>query len=222
MGSSPGGHWPGKRTKPLHEIDLELHITLFLKVLSCYYDLKHANVEWTQCNAFFQKIEKYDDDEQNVGWIHKDDGDELAGLIYLTPNANPNTGTSLFSVKPEAADKHVEFTNNPEKMAFYDGNRILKEDYLRALNEHNDMFYETIKFQNVYNRLITYSSDEYHRANSFNAGDEERLTLVFFMRGIKQGHEGMRIGRYPSTRVKDNFNFDSKFETRIRYVQANR
>ena len=93
-----------------------------------------------------------------------DNSDELAGLVYLTPNANPDSGTSL----------------------------------------------ETVRFQNLYNRLITYDANELHKANSFEC-DQSRLTLVFFIRDIKNDN----IKRSPLNRVQDKFNFDSQFEKQI-------
>ena len=55
-------------------------------------------------------------------------------------------------------------------------------------------FDETIRFNNMYNRMICYNTFEWHSAMSTNAGDDDRLTLVFFIRGI---HAGM----YPLSRV---------------------
>lgn len=216
MTKSDNGAWPGKRTLPLHEIDRDFYNTLMLKVLSGYYDLKHDNVSWESCVAYFQKIDKYESEDENVGWIHKDKtNDDLAGIIYLTPNANPDAGTSLFNLKDTSQNKFVEFATNPDKHAFYNGGHVIKEDYINNLKEHNDLFLESVRFQNIYNRFICYS-DEYHRANSFDTGNESRLTLVFFMSGIKQGV----TSRYPLSRIKDNYNFDSKLKDRIKYVQT--
>ncbi len=216
------GSWPGYRTAPLHEIDNEFHITLMLKVLSAYYDLKYANVSWSSCRAHFQVIPKYsneDDDVKNIGWIHQDDGDELAGIIYLTPNADVNSGTSLFSLKKEHENTYLKFSNNPHKHAMYNGMRIDKEEYKNALHQHNDKFLETLKFGNVYNRLIVYGSQEYHRANSFVTNSEDRMTLVFFMNGIKSGTDD-RTSRYPLSRVKDSENFDQNLKARIKYLNS--
>ena len=55
-------------------------------------------------------------------------------------------------------------------------------------------FDETIRFNNVYNRMICYNTFSWHGAMSTNARDDDRLTLVFFIKGI---HAGM----YPLSRV---------------------
>ncbi len=53
---------------------------------------------------------------------------------------------------------------------------------------------ETIRFNNVYNRMICYNTFSWHGAMSTNARDDDRLTLLFFIKGI---HAGM----YPLSRV---------------------
>ena len=68
----------------------------------------------------------------------------LAGLIYLTKDANLNSGTSIF----------------------------------------NDASKETINISNVYNRLIMYDGNPFHRANHFHTGQNERLTLVWFIKNL--------------------------------------
>lgn len=217
---SVDGSWPGLRSAHLHEIDHEFHVTLFLKVLSCYYDLKNDNVSWSACHAQFQHIPAYEkgvDDIRNNGWIHRDVGDEIAGIIYLTPNADINSGTSIFRLKSEYKDSYLPYANNPSKHALYNGNRIIEEDYRKSLKSHNNKFEETMRFGNVYNRLVMYSASEYHRANSFVTNGEDRLTLVFFMRGLKSGNDE-RVSRYPSTRVRDKENFDDALKTRINYL----
>lgn len=221
---SDDGHWPGVRTSPLHILDKQFHNTLFLKVLASYFDLKWSDVSWDECRAFFQLITPYsnnEDDMENTGWIHRDDGDDLAGLIYLTPNANLNSGTSLFNLKPEYEDSFTKYGNNPEKQAFYGEDKSIIETYRKVMLKHNNKFYEKTRFNNLYNRCILYDSNEYHKANSFSTGEDERLTLVFFMKGVKSGSlGGERKSRYPLNRVKDYENFDEKLMNRLEYVNT--
>ena len=211
MKPSEDGSWPGLRSKSLHEIDNELHQNIFLKILSVYYDLKYADISWGSGRAFFQSIPKYKgSDSINKGWIHMDNSDELAGLVYLTPNANPDSGTSLFKLKDEFKETYVPFARSPDKHNFYTDRKITDKNYIKSLEKHNNQFVETVRFQNVYNRLITYDANELHKANSFEC-DQSRLTLVFFIRDIKNDN----IKRSPLNRVQDKFNFDSQFEKQI-------
>lgn len=219
---SEDGSWPGYRTLPLHEIDREFQVSLVLKILSAYYDLKYTNVSWTSCNAYFHVIPKYSEDTNslsNVGWVHQDEETDLAGIVYLTPNADVNSGTSLFNLKKEYENSYLRFSNNPQKHAMYNGMRVDEEEYKKALYQHNDKFVETARFGNVYNRLVMYSAQEYHRINSFVTNSEDRMTFVFFMRGIKSGVDE-RASRYPLSRVKDSDNFDNNLKARIKYLNS--
>ena len=212
---SKEGSWPGLRSASLHDINEEVHITLILKILSSYFDLKFTDVSWDSASIMFQETTPHDrnDDILNQGWIHQDKEDDLAGLIYLTPDANPESGTSLFNIKKDRQKDFLHFTRQVEKHAFYKGENIKQEDYVRALTEHNNFFYEKTRFANIYNRMIMYDSNEYHRANTVNAGNDPRLTLVFFINGIKTGDD-----RFPVQKVVDRTNFDSKLISRIKSI----
>lgn len=216
---SPTGSWPGLRSASLHDINEEVHITLILKILSSYFDLKFTDVSWDNASIMFHETTPHDRNNNNVvnqGWIHNDRGCELAGLIYLTPDANPEAGTSLFNIKKDRQQDFLHFTRHVEKHAFYKGENIKQDDYVRALTEHNSFFYEKTRFGNIYNRMIMYDSNEYHRANSINTGKDSRLTLVFFINGIKTGDN-----RFPVQKVVDNTNFDSKLISRIKSIGEN-
>ena len=61
-------------------------------------------------------------------------------------------------------------------------------EYKKLVNDVEENFEETIKFNNIYNRLIAYDGNDYHKCNSFYTGQKERLTLVFFVRTIKSNN----------------------------------
>jgi len=218
MQPDPKGAWPGARTDFLHNIDSEFFQSIMLKCLSAYYDLKYSNISWDDSKVSFQLIPPWDgkkDDPTNVGWIHKDLGDDLAGIIYLTPNADPDSGTSLFNLKPEWENLHLDYNRQPAKHMWQLGDKISKEEYIKELETHNNKFYEKTRFQNIYNRLVMYDSSEYHRANNFFTGTNDRLTLVFFLSGVRAGSTESRSSRYPQTRVVDPHNFDDRLRSRI-------
>tara|TARA_B100000287_G_scaffold322415_1_gene306342 strand:+ start:55 stop:825 length:771 start_codon:yes stop_codon:yes gene_type:complete len=207
---SHDGAWPGVRSDELFKVNDVVNQHIICKILSAYFDMSYVNFGWTHSNACFQQIPKM---SVNEGWVHQDTsadkGDiDLAGLIYLTPDADPNGGTSLMRVKPEYKNKLVSKTN-PEKHFYYTGGEISDEDYTAALKRNNDKFYETVRFQNIYNRLIIYDAQEFHRANSFDVGDSDRLTLVFFIGGINSDT------LLPRERVV-NEDFDATIESAIK------
>ena len=95
---------------------------------------------------------------------------------------------------------------NPDWSATY---LDVEKYYTEQYNNHLNYFIEKTRFQNIYNRLIMYDSNEFHRANSYYVGSEEetRLTLVYFIGGIK-------AGRFPLNRIKYE-EYDSFIDYRL-------
>lgn len=207
MESHPEGNWPGKRTKALFQIDKDLNTAIMLKILSCYYDLTYQDISWERGRLFFQEIPAFSpekNDIRNRGWIHQDTTSdniyELAGLIYLSENIDPDSGTSLFKL---VKDDYVTYQRHFAKhLLFGKEEDFDKEYYTNQYEKHESFFLEKTRFQNVFNRLIMYDPNEFHRANNyFSTETESRLTLVYFIGGLK-------AGRYPMERIK-NEEYDS-------------
>ena len=113
------GNQPGKRSKQLWELDPELHNTILKKILSCYYDLDYMILSWQVSNMSFLEIPRFHEAKSNIknkGWIHQDvdvfGSDEVAGLIYLTPGIDEDSGTSLFNLKANTIIKSEEVSAN--------------------------------------------------------------------------------------------------------------
>ena len=51
-----------------------------------------------------------------------------------------------------------------------------RDEYIREYNLYHDEFIETIKIDNVYNRLVLFGGDTYHGVRTI--GTEERLTIA--------------------------------------------
>ena len=172
-----GGDKPGLRSKQLWEINPELHSAILKKVLSIYFDLDYVDVSWSLSEMSFHRNPRSGDikeEDGNKGFIHQDAilerkrhngvDNEVAGLIYLTPDIHPDSGTSLWNLKPGS---------------------IISASGEVGVNEHNAKFTEKLRFQNHFNRLIAYDASEWHAANSYWSDGEDRLTLAFFIGGIE-------------------------------------
>jgi len=210
--SDNSGKWPGVRSKPLHQIDDGLNNYILLKIFSVYFDLNYHNVSWKNSVCYFQEIKKYSkkkNDLKNIGWIHQDNDEHLAGIIYLNPNAPLDTGTSLYNLKEEEEKTYVSFEKQLEKEKFYSGKKISNDEYNLSLMKHNNRFYEKTKFNNVFNRLVVYDASEFHKANNFYIENENRLTLVFFVKNITLD------SNWPCQKIKDEKNFDNHIENLI-------
>ena len=208
------GAWPGYRTEPLLEKNEELTRQIIIKILSCYWNLDFEQIFWNSCNMGFQSIPSLDKDKNNAknkGWIHRDGNDprclhypntspvqqELAGLIYLTPDIERDTGTSLFVAKKDQTLEHYDASMEIRKKVHL-GKRVNEEEIKDKWEKHRSCFVEKVRFENIYNRLIMYDTKEFHGVNSYYIpeGKDDRLTLVFFI-------EGIRANKWPLQRVRE-------------------
>jgi hypothetical protein len=206
------GRQPGKRSKQLWEIDQSLHNAIIRKTLSCYYDLDYVNISWQNSNCSFHEIPRFSEDKNDIinkGWIHQDAAvlgtDEVAGLIYLTPDIDPDSGTSLWSLKSGVkieiqADSFYD--QNEQGWHNEDGSFANGEEYRKLYLEQQESLVEKLRFQNIFNRMITYDTMEWHGANSYyhEDGKDPRLTLAFFIAGIESDSE------FPLKRGKNSEN----------------
>ena len=130
----PDGDWPGKRTKPLWKINKELNQVLMMKILSCFYDFTYQDMSWETSNLYFQEIpafSKNKNDVKNRGWIHSDEpGTDVAGLVYLTPGIDPDSGTSLFTWKNQNDNnEYMAHKHQFAKHLLYSEGDTVDEDY---------------------------------------------------------------------------------------------
>ena len=179
--------WPGKRTKLLDEIDPYFFKMFCEKLFSIYYDFS-SPVEWTILTTF-QLVPSFSSDvnsPKNLGFVHKDDYEInglrvcYAGIIYLTPNINKNCGTSIFRCKKNITD---DFYDIPVKENFY--GKGIDTDFDKYMTIERNKFEETIRFDNIYNRMISFDSSSFHGVNSFYSDKEPRLTQPFFVAKIE-------------------------------------
>jgi hypothetical protein len=174
------GKWPGERTDCLYEINKNFWETFYKRLFSIFYDTNYYRLGWNAYSSF-QKIYPYSLDKdsiKNIGWIHNDNDVILAGLIYLTPNTEKESGTSIYRQNGFLdQDSYLKYKHN-----FFKGNIVTNYD--DKLKEHNSYFEETVRFDNIYNRLVAYDGEEYHAASSYYSSSQPRLTQVFFVKKI--------------------------------------
>ena len=168
--------FPGTRTENLLTVDNEEcndFANFFIRKLlnEVYTNITDLNID-----IRFHKYPILDDNSLNEGWIHIDNYDLIAGLVYLnTDFEDLSAGTSFFT-SPE--------TLNPPDNIREDFNEDFKSvditKYKDALSTYNSQFKKTIAVGNLYNRLITYDSYLYHRPTNYSIKTgNSRLILVF-------------------------------------------
>ncbi len=179
------GGYPGLRTVDISLIDKDFFTQFSNKIFSLFVN-DISVVQNYHLRTSFQLIKKFDNDPlspKNKGWIHFDSDAIFAGIIYLSPNISPNTGTSIFRLTNESTLDHSEC-----KQIFYEGLRV-PDNYDQIITRHNSSYTETIRFDNVYNRMICFDATQAHGVNSFYTEDEPRLTQVFFVHALESGVE---------------------------------
>lgn len=192
------GRYPGKRTESIHLTNKKLYDYLATMFFSVFYDYLNP-VKWN-IDITFQLVEPYDDDEDsyfNKGWIHTDTNRLLAGILYLTPNADLNSGTSIYMQKNKKTsfEKLVDYPQ-PEKIKLYLHGKK-SDDYVKKMDKFHSKFIETVNVKNVYNRLLAFDANTWHAAQNFQTHSEPRLIVNFFVQRIESP------SRPPLVRNKD-------------------
>ena len=163
------GNFPGKRTEPILNESTKEYIS---KLIS-----PAGEIEWAdnkEYNGSFQYTTKND-----TSWIHADEHNHWAGVLYLTPNAPLNSGTGIF--------KHKE-TGLYKIPRMVDGS-IDRELTNKIYNDAGDISkWELVNYiGNVYNRLVIYQGDLFHTSLDYfgNNLEDGRLFQTFFFDTLK-------------------------------------
>jgi hypothetical protein len=166
------GNWPGKRTNSLWDIDQEIYKKFGNRIHRIYHDIPP---EYWELQAHFQKIEPFPNDKRNQGWIHTD-GTWFGGIIYLTKDPSPNSGTSIYNAHKVSSYK---VTKNYKEM-LYRGEDVDIDDYNEAWDAMREQYTKTVTVENIYNRFVLFSGQTFHGVETF--GTKPRLTMNFFGR----------------------------------------
>lgn len=165
--------YPGSRTKDLLELDEILYHKICEKFTSVFHNFKHDLIRWSISTSFQSVTEDFE-----YGIIHQDHDTVFAGVLFLTPNAPLNSGTSLF--------KENSSFNQENYIKSLKENDDRFKNNLKINSDYHNMFDEIVRVNNVYNSLIIYEGQHHHAANHFFGKTREtsRLTQVFFVKRV--------------------------------------
>jgi hypothetical protein len=179
--------FPGSRTIEIRELSMSLYEKMCKKLISVFHIADYDVMRW-QINTSFQIVEA----EYGNGLIHQDANTVFAGVLYLTPNAPLNSGTSLFK-KNDTYDDDVYWKTIKENDVHFKNKAPIDFSY-------HSMFDEVVRVNNVYNSLILFEGDIHHSANQFfgTTKQNSRLAQVFFITRIDANKESS----FPIKRMK--------------------
>ena len=164
--------WPGKRTKHVVELD-ETYANVVLSRIAMLAG-NYFNVSDVSIRSYFQMSTAKDGDS----WVHQDNNINVAAVLYLTPNAPSNSGTTLYDCNDE--QKWTSYMSNQEG---YNKLKTINSKEDRELYE--SLFTPRDIVGNVFNRLVMYKGTEFHKSNNYfgDSLENARLIQVFFITG---------------------------------------
>jgi Family of unknown function (DUF6445) len=179
--------YPGSRTKDLFDLDSALHEKICKKLVSVFHNAENDHMRWALSTSFQSVTEEY-----KQGVIHTDQNTVFAGVLYLTPDAPLEGGTSLF--KPNKNFDEVKY-----QQALVDNDERFKAGEIAMRTDYHTMFDEIVRVNNVYNTLIIYEGRHFHAANQFfgKTLKDSRLAQVFFVNKI----DAQKQSVFPISRV---------------------
>jgi hypothetical protein len=166
--------YPGSRTKDLFDLDKNLHDKVCNKLISVFHNTEHDFMRWA-ISTSFQSVT----DEYKQGVIHTDTNTIFAAVLFLTPEAPLDAGTSLYRKSKTFDEAHY-------KQALADNDVRFKAGDIGMSTEYHQMFDEVVRVNNVYNTIVIYEGRHFHAANQFfgKTLEDSRLTQVFFINKI--------------------------------------
>jgi hypothetical protein len=168
--SDPNHKFPGKRSKPLHEINPEF----FKYVNNKFLKLFGFDTYSFTSTSHFQLV----DDNYKAGWVHHDPN-LITIVTYLNKTPNKDSGTVIYSQKTEGfGNIHTD-----KKEGVYKG-VMAEEEAEQYRLENNNRFQEEIIVKNKFNRLLAFDSNLFHGVQDFSNG-EPRLTLISFVTSLE-------------------------------------
>lgn len=180
--------YPGSRTPDVFDLDVELHEQICKKLISVFHNAEHDYMRWAISTSFQSVTEEF-----GKGVLHTDTNTVFAAVLYLTPNAPLNSGTSLFKKNEKFNLEKYTKALEQNDVLFKSGKKVMSTDY-------HSMFDEVVRVNNVYNTLILYEGDTFHAANKFfgNSLKNSRLAQVFFINRV----DAQKESSFPLNRKK--------------------
>jgi len=170
------GNYPGKRTHSCATEEIRQHLQKFIQPFTGDITLWSDKDNYVNANGCFQYTL-----ESDVSWMHTDaDVTDWAGVLYLTPDAPLSSGTGLY-----------EFKDDKSRFGLQNLDRTLLDAHAQNLEAWN----EIDRIGNVFNRLILFNAQHWHRSLDYFGDSKEngRLFQLFFFSTEKKLTDNIKI-----------------------------
>lgn len=161
--------WPGIRSDHVMELDGQFANVVLGQIaeISKKFFINNPNAN-VNIRSFFQICRESDGDS----WIHQDNDVDVAGILYLSPDAPISSGTTLYKC------------NDINTWSSLDIEQMMKINRIERRELYDNLFTPVDVIGNVYNRLVMYKGDIFHKSNDYFGSSKEdaRLTQVFFLK----------------------------------------
>lgn len=172
----PRGHWPGMRSDYLEKLDQDLCDVVMFNILQHLPQFK----KFETFESTFQLI----NENYVKGWIHDDAPNlNVAGFVYLYPNAPEHSGTSFFGDDGISKEQYVDIWKDD---VLSPPERPPRVEYEKYREDHASSFTKQAEIDHVFNRCVIFDPKVWHSADNFfgTTKDNTRLTLVFFGKAV--------------------------------------
>lgn len=157
------GNYPGNRTISYANEAIKSEIQKFIEPFGG--KITSFPIETNSYNGAFQYTTS-----RERSWVHIDSYNNWAGVLYLTPNAPLDSGTSFYKIKDNSML-----------------NDISVKEYADKFSQDLTKWDKVDKVGNVFNRLILFNSKRYHMSDNYfgNEKNDSRLFQTFFFSAEK-------------------------------------
>lgn len=159
---------PGKRTPSYATLEHKEILNKIIEPFSgkiIFFDMSKNNND----NGSFQ----FNTSNDVKSWIHRDSYNaNWTGVLYLTPNPPPNSGTGFFKYKKDGTIDEIDML-------------LLNNEKELQLNCRDNTKWDLLSnVGNVFNRLLLFRSNQYHMSMDYFGTDiyNGRLIQLFFFK----------------------------------------
>ena len=162
------GNFPGQRTISYANDHQKEMIQKYIEPFGKITQFPCPNSDNSNAKVIYNGAFQYTT-SRDRSWIHTDNWNNWAGILFLTPNAPLSSGTAFYRF-------------NDGAMCQEDGNQLNNQDEVDKCSQDLTKWELVDRVGNVFNRLVLFNAHRYHMSMDYFGDTKEngRLFQVFF------------------------------------------